>query len=137
MSEQTVDPGAHAHEPLGVGRVTNLGDPLVLVVPSEHMGRGEHDELGTVLIRSFFHTLGEVTPIPDTVLFFNSGVKLVAAGSPVLEDLQALAARDVEILACGTCLGYYALKDQVVVGEVSNMYTIAERMLGAGKVVTL
>ena len=137
VSEQTIEPGTHTHEPPGVGRVVDLGGPLVLVVPSERMGRGEHDELGTVLIRSFCHTLGEVTPVPDTILLFNSGVKLVAEGSPVVEDLQALAARGVAILACGTCLGYYALKDKVVVGEVSNMYAIAEHMLGAGKVVTL
>jgi hypothetical protein len=34
-------------------------------------------------------------------------------------------------------LGYYELKEKVAVGEVSNMYTIAETMLGAGKVVNL
>jgi selenium metabolism protein YedF len=111
--------------------------PLVLVVPSEFMGRGEHDELGNILIRAFFHTLGEVEPLPATVIFFNSGVKLATEGSPVLEDLQALSQRGVEILACGTCLDYYGLLDKVVVGEVSNMYTIAEMMLGAGKVVKL
>ncbi len=111
--------------------------PLVLVVPSEFMGRGEHAELGQVLMRGFFHTLGEVEPLPDTVVFFNSGVKLVVEGSPVLEDLQALGARGVEILACGTCLGYHELKDRIAVGEVSNMYTIAETLLNAGKVVTL
>jgi hypothetical protein len=43
----------------------------------------------------------------------------------------------VEVLACGTCLGYYGLKKKVAVGEVSNMYTIAETMLSAGKVVSL
>ena len=69
--------------------------------------------------------------------FFNSGVKLVAEGSPVLEDLQDLRGRDVEILACGTCLGHYESKEKVAVGEISNMYTIAETMLGAGKVVNL
>ena len=68
------------------------GGPLVLVVPSEFMGRGEHDELGNLLVRAFFHTLGEVEPLPQTIVFFNSGVKLVAQGSPVLEDLEALAA---------------------------------------------
>lgn len=67
----------------------------------------------------------------------NSGVKLVVQGSPVLEDLQALAAQGVEILACGTCLGYFGLTDQVAVGQVSNMYTIAETLLRAGKVVSL
>ncbi len=111
--------------------------PLVLVIPSEFMGRGEHDELGEILIRGFFHSLGEVRPLPDRVLFFNSGVKLVVEGSAVLEDLDALQQQGVEILACGTCLGYYDSKDRIAVGEVSNMYAIAEAMLQAGKVVTL
>ena len=113
------------------------GGPLVLVVPSEFMGRGEHAELGEILVRGFFHTLGEVEPLPDTIIFFNSGVKLVVESSPVVEDLRALHERGVEILACGTCLGYYELKDKVAVGEVSNMYTIAETLLNAGKVVSL
>lgn len=113
------------------------GGPLVLTVPSEFMGRGEHDELGHVLMRGFFHTLGEVQPLPEKIIFLNSGVKLVVAGSPVLEDLQALSERGVEILACGTCLVHYGLKEQIAAGEVSNMYTIAETMLGAGKVISL
>lgn len=111
--------------------------PLVLVIPSEFMGRGEHDELGRVLVRGFLHTLGEVQPLPDTIVFFNSGVKLVVEGSPVLDDLHSLRERGVSILACGTCLGYYELKDKIAVGEVSNMYTIAEILLRAGKVISL
>jgi selenium metabolism protein YedF len=112
------------------------GGPLVLIIPSEFMGRGD-EELGHILIRGFFHTLGEVEPLPDTIIFFNSGVKLVVERSPVLEDLFALCEQEIEILACGTCLGHYGLKDKVAVGEVSNMYTIAEAMLRAGKVVSL
>lgn len=112
------------------------GGPLVLTIPSEIMGRGDA-ELGNVLIRGFFHTLGEVEPLPHTIIFFNSGVKLVVEGSPVLEDLQDLYGRGVGILACGTCLGHYELKEKIAVGEVSNMYTIAETMLGAGKVISL
>jgi len=113
------------------------GGPLVLIVPSEFMGRGEHDELGRILMRGFFHTLGEVQPLPNTVIFLNSGVKLVVESSPVLEDLQALSERGVEVLACGTCLGYYELKEQVAVGEISNMYTIAETILRARKTIGL
>lgn len=112
-------------------------EPLVLVVPDELMGRGEHEELGHVLMRAFFHTLGEVEPLPGTIIFLNSGVKLVVEGSEVVDDLGALAASGVEILACGTCLGYYGLRDAVAVGTVSNMYTIAETMLGAGRITTL
>jgi len=110
--------------------------PLVLVIPSETMGRGD-DELGGILIRGFFHAVGQVEPQPDTIIFFNSGVKLVVEGSPVLEDLRALADQGVELLACGTCLGHYGLKEKVAVGIVSNMYTIAETLLRAGKVVHL
>lgn len=111
--------------------------PLVLVVPGERMGRGPSDELGDILVRAFFHTLGEVEPLPETIVFFNSGVKLAVKDSPVLDDLRALQERGIEILVCGTCLGYFELKDKLAVGEVSNMYTIAETMLKAGKVVSL
>jgi selenium metabolism protein YedF len=111
-------------------------DPLVLLISGDTMGRGDA-ELGEILIRSFLHTLGEVEPQPDTLIFLNSGVRLVAAGSPVLDDLRALRDRGVEILACGTCLGHYALKDRVAVGEISNMYAIAETLLRAGKVISL
>ena len=111
-------------------------EKLVLLIPSETMGRGD-ERLGQILIRSFCHVLTGITPQPDTIIFLNSGVKLVIGASPVLADLQALAAQGVELLACGTCLGHYDLKDQVAVGEVSNMYTIAETLLRAGKVITL
>jgi selenium metabolism protein YedF len=130
----------HGHTPqteLTLGKVTEpLDGPLVLLIPSEFMGRGD-DELGHILLRGFFHTLGEIEPLPNTIIFFNSGVKLVVEGSPVLGDLQSLSENGVEILACGTCLGHYELLEQVAVGEVSNMYTIAETMLGAGKVINL
>ena len=110
---------------------------LVLVVPDEHMGRGENTELGHVLMRAFFHTLGEVEPLPDAIIFFNSGVRLVVNGSAVVDDLRMLMEEGVELLACGTCLGYYELKESVAVGTISNMYTIAETMLAARRLVYL
>jgi len=119
-------------EPLPVGRA----EPLVLVVSAESMGRG-NEELGHILIRSFFHTLGEVKPRPDRIILFNTGVRLACQGSDVLEDLCSLEADGIEILACGTCLGYFELKDKLAAGRVSNMYDIAEAILGAGKVVNL
>ncbi len=111
--------------------------PIVVVVASDTMGHGEHAELGQILVRAFFHTLSEVSPLPDTVIFLNSGVKLTVEGSPVLDDLLALREQGIQILACGTCLGYYNLKEQLKVGEVSNMYTIAETMLNAGRLIHL
>ena len=134
--QDVVLPEAGTQE-LVVGRALPAEGPLVLLVASEHMGQGEHAELGTILIRAFFHTLGEVEPLPETIIFINSGIKLVVEGSPILEDLEALRSQGIEVLACGTRLEYYGLRDKLAVGEVSNMYTIAETMLGAGKVVKL
>lgn len=119
-----------------VGRAKAASGPLVLVVSEDVMGRGDA-ELGNILVRGFFHTLGEVEPRPQTAIFFNTGVKLTCDGSPVLGDLRALESDGLEILVCGTCLGYFELSEKLSVGQVSNMYDIAEMMLGAGKVVHL
>ena len=108
----------------------------VLVVSSEGMGRG-NEELAGILARTFFHVLTESDTPPATIVFFNAGVKLVVEGSPVLDDLRALAAKGVEMLACGVCLSYFSLKDKVAVGVVSNMYTISETMFGAQHTVSL
>jgi selenium metabolism protein YedF len=110
--------------------------PLVILIAGDAIGRGD-GELGGILTRSFLHTLNEVEPLPDTIIFLNAGVKLTVTGSSVLEDLDTLAQKGVEILACGTCLGHFGLKDKVAVGEISNMYSIAESLLGAGRVVAL
>ena len=109
----------------------------MLVVPSDLLGRGEAPELGRILMRGFFHAIGEVQHLPQAVYFLNNGVRLAVAGSPVLEDLAALAGRGVHVASCGTCLDYLGLKDQVAVGEVTNMYAIVEALLGAARVVTL
>jgi selenium metabolism protein YedF len=133
---QSEPPAVSDVEPLGVGKAETVSGPLVLVVSADIMGRGDA-ELGNILIRSFFHTLGEVEPLPQTIIFFNAGVKLACEGSPVLDDLCAVEGKGIEMLVCGTCLSYFELKDKLAVGQVSNMYDIAETILNAGRVVNL
>ena len=52
-----------------------------------------------------------------------------------LDHLGALAEQGVEILTCGTCLDHFGIKDQLAVGEVTNMYVIVEKMEQAVRVV--
>ena len=108
--------------------------PTVVFFAADTIGRGD-DELGHILMKSIIYSFTEVEPKPETIIFMNSGVKLTVEGSGVLEDLGKLRDLDVDILVCGTCLDYYGLKDRLAIGEVSNAYTIAETLLGAGKVV--
>ena len=71
------------------------------------------------------------------VLFYAAGVRLVAEGSPCLQELATLADAGVPLIACRTCLDYYGLIDQVQVGEIGNMLRIVEAQGKARKVVTV
>ncbi|MDP2719772.1 MAG: sulfurtransferase-like selenium metabolism protein YedF [Dehalococcoidia bacterium] len=110
---------------------------VVVLIASEFLGRGENVQLGSLLMQSFLHTLNGLSVEPETIIFINSGVKLVAVSSPVIEDLKLIQARGIEILACGTCLSHFNLLDKVAVGQVSNMMTIADTLLRTERVISL
>jgi len=112
-----------------------VGGPTVLLVKSNQMGAGD-DELGQILIRGFFHTLLELEEPPASIIFLNSGVKLVTKDSPALEDIEGLERGGVEILVCGTCLNFFGLTEQLGAGVVSNMYTIVETLMAAGRIIS-
>ncbi len=108
--------------------------PLVIAISSNQMGRG-NDELGYVLMRSFIHTLLSLEPLPQTLLFYNTGVKLAVKDSEVLDDLKKIEESGVSILVCGTCLNYFGIAKDLRVGVISNMYDIASTMAAAGRLV--
>lgn len=106
----------------------------VVVISSNKMGEGK-EELGKVLIKGFIYALTQQEELPSAILFYNSGAVLTCEESPALEDLKSLEAQGVEILTCGTCLNYYDLTEKLQVGNVTNMYVIAEKMTQAGLIV--
>ena len=110
------------------------GAPLVIVLSSDRLGRG-NDELGEVLMRSFVHTLLTLDPRPATIILYNTGVRLAARDSALIDDLKQLEAAGVQIVICGTCVNYFELKERLGAGIISNMYDIASTMTGAGKLV--
>jgi intracellular sulfur oxidation DsrE/DsrF family protein len=74
-------------------------------------------------------------PLPQTVIFYNTGVKLTVKDSEVLDDLKKIEESGVSILVCGTCLNYFGITKDLSVGVISNMYDIASTMAGAGRLV--
>jgi len=109
---------------------------LVFFIDSDSLGRGS-EELGGILMRAFLHTLREADVKPQKIILVNSGVKLACDGSPVWEDLQAIASQGVELLACGTCLDYFGLKERLRTGRVSNMFEILSTLSQAGNTVKI
>ena len=102
-------------------------DIFSILIGTDKLGTGD-DSLGETLMKSYIYALSESNKLPRKIMFLNSGVKLVAKGSSVLEILNSLENKGVEILSCGVCLDFYGLKEMMGVGQVSNMYAIVEEM---------
>ena len=112
-----------------------LADTCIFI-NSDKMGTG-NDELGEVLIKGYIYTLTECKPYPKSIVFVNSGIKLTTVNEATVENLTILQEAGVEVLSCGTCLDYYGLKDNLKVGNVTNMYTIVELMNNSSKTISI
>lgn len=128
-SAPSSDMTAHAS-----GSTPASGGPNVFVIASNVMGKGD-DVLGEVLMKAFIHTIFDLEYLPDTMIFYNTGVKLAARGSDVLDDLKKLEEQGVEILVCGTCANFFNIKEEISAGIISNMYDIAGAMSRAGRII--
>ncbi|MDQ7841482.1 MAG: DsrE family protein [bacterium] len=94
-------------------------------------------QFGTEMLDRFLHSL-EARPVkPQAVCFYTEGVKLVCQGSSVVESLKLLEGMGVRVAACGTCLDYFGLRDQVAVGEVIGMNEIVAMLMEADLVLTV
>lgn len=112
------------------------GGATVMLIGTDRMGDGP-EELGRLLMKNFIITLLDLSELPDRIFFVNTGVLLVAQGSEVIEALEELGNRGVEVLSCGICLDFFKKKELLAAGGVTNMFTIAESMLAARSVVRL
>jgi hypothetical protein len=105
----------------------------VVILGKDQMGHGDR-ALGQKILGTF---LKKAIALPDftAIVFFNDGVKLVAADSPVLTELRLLEERGVDVVPCGTCLSHYDVTPAV--GKVSDMDSIVRELGRAAKTITL
>lgn len=108
----------------------------VVIINNESFGKGD-DELGKKLMGAFLRKLWMKEELPEVIACYNSGVKLIAKGSAVLDALHGLSDKGVEIIACGTCLDYFELDKSIEVGRRSDMDEIVSTILAAEKVITI
>ncbi len=107
-----------------------------IVISTNVMGGGD-DKLGKILVKGFIYTLTEMQPYPKTVIFYNAGIMLTTEGSESLDDIKKLEEEGVEILSCGTCLDFYGCADKLKVGQVTNMYSIVEKLRNTPNTITI
>ena len=101
----------------------------VILMTKDHLGEGS-EELGRNLMKTFWVCMLEADVKPSKIYFINSSVKMVVNDSVHLENIKKLADLGVEIAACGICLDYYGVKEELGVGSITNMYAITDAILG-------
>lgn len=131
----TITKGEVTVEELNLKSSKEKEETFTIVIGSDKLGNGD-DELGTALIKSYLFALSEAEVIPTNLVFLNAGVKLVVEGALTLDSLKRLVERGVNVQSCGLCLDFYGLKENLAVGEISNMYAIIE-MMNKGKTIKL
>jgi selenium metabolism protein YedF len=118
------------------GNIVEKSRRFTILVSSNTLGIGD-DKLGAALMKSYLFALSESSSLPTDMLFVNGGVKLTVEGSECLESLFKIKEKGVHIASCGTCLDFYELKEKLAVGEITNMYTIVDKMNTADKTIKL
>jgi len=106
-------------------RGADAGGKVAVLLSSDTIGRGG-DELGSLLMRGFVYALAEGADKPGRIILMNAGVKLAVAGSDSIANLKRLSEAGVDVVACGTCVAFFGLKEKLGAGRISNMYEIAE-----------
>ena len=108
----------------------------MFVIASDGLGRGD-DGLGRRLMVKFVQQLQVMNPHPSAVAFYNAGVTLLVPSSPVADALKALEAEGVDLMACGTCLDHYRIRNVIAAGRVSDMREIVTTMTASENLVVV
>ena len=116
------NPVAEICEPMSYGN-------RVILMTKDYLGEGS-EELGRNLMKTFWVCMVEADVKPSKIYFINSSVKMVTNDSVHLENIKKLADLGVEIAACGICLDFYGVNEELGVGSITNMYAITDSILG-------
>lgn len=100
----------------------------VVAISSDKMGTGD-ETFSKNLLEGFIYALTEQDITPTYVIFYNTGVLLPSLNEKVIGDLKELEKKGTQVLSCGLCLNRYEVKEKLQVGDITNMYRIAELMI--------
>lgn len=113
-----------------------MRDQSVILFTRNGMGESQGD-LPLRLAGKYLSLTLQSEVLPGKILFYTDGVRLACEGSPVLEQLNELEGKGVELVLCQTCLDTFQLSSQVKVGVVGGMGDILEALQKAEKVISL
>jgi len=112
---------------------TTHSGKIVYLFDADHIG--SNMELGKVLMNGFLTAMQNLQNKNCSIVLISKAVRLATTGSYVLEVLQGLEKQGFSIMACGTCLNFYKIRENVRVGVISNALEILECMTSAAKII--
>jgi len=100
----------------------------VILLDSEGCGYGDAD-LGFEILATLLESLPEREDRPKAIICWNTAVRLLAEGSPLVTRLRRLEEKGVSILAGQLCLKELGLTDKIAVGKPASMGEILDVIL--------
>jgi len=100
----------------------------VLLLGSEGIGHGD-DELGYEILVTMLEALAKRDDGPAAIICWNTVVKLLAEGSPLLPHFKRLEEGGVRILTGQLCVMELELMGKIAVGKPATMGEILDLIL--------
>jgi hypothetical protein len=100
----------------------------VILLNSEGCGSGDSD-LGFEILVNLLDALIKREDRPSAIICWNTAVKLLTEGSPLLSRLRELEGKGVSIFAGKLCVADLGLLDKIAVGKVATMDEILDLIL--------
>jgi hypothetical protein len=100
----------------------------VFLLSSEGVGYGE-ETLGYQILATMLESLENRPDKPAAVICWNTAVKLVAQGSPLVPHFKRLEDEGVKILLGKLCVGECELTGKIAVGKEATMDEILDLLL--------
>lgn len=116
-------------------QIDNAKTGVVVFLTKDMFGEGDA-EFSRTLVNLFLQTIFESGQRPDAILMANTGVKLLDKSNSCRKVLDDLRDSGCEVLACGLCVEFYGLKEQIPLKQITSMFTIVEYLFASSKVLS-
>jgi intracellular sulfur oxidation DsrE/DsrF family protein len=100
----------------------------VLLLGTEGCGSGD-DNLSFEILMNLMETLAKREDAPAAIICWNTAVKLLAEGSPLLPHFRRLEEKGVHFLAGQLCVAELGLMDKMAIGKPATINEILDLML--------
>lgn len=106
----------------------------VVFLSKDELGSGDPD-FSKTLLSVFLQSMYEGGHRPRAILMANTGVRLLSQTAPSKKVLDDFRASGTEVLACGLCVEFYGLKEEIAREQITNMFAICEYLNAAEKLI--